>query len=147
MSISPPKNRKPGKPLKTFSEEQRERIKELAGVGMPQKVIAQIMEVDKNTLRKHCAYELKTGSHAATADVAGKLYSLAMDGNVAACIFWMKARAGWSERVEVTGKGGKDLIPKLALDDRVELGRRLAFTLAQAAHNMPAEEDKPEVTH
>ena len=41
--------------------------------------------------------------------------------------------------VQVTGKGGKDLIPRLNLEDRVELGRRLAFTLAEAAHNMPAE--------
>ena len=147
MNTSPPKKRGRGQPKKTFSEEQRIRIKELAGYGIPQKIIASMMEVDRGTLRIHCAHELKTGSHSATADVAGKLYSLAMDGNVAACIFWMKARAGWSERVELTGKGGKDLMPKLDLTDRVELGRRLAFTLAQAAHNMPAEEPEKKVTH
>ena len=45
--------------------------------------------------------------------------------------------------VQVTGKGGKDLIPRLNLEDRVELGRRLAFTLAEAAHNMPAENTEP----
>ncbi len=42
-------------------------------------------------------------------------------------------------KIQVTGKDGKDLIPRLNLEDRVELGRRLAFTLAEAAHNMPAE--------
>ncbi len=45
--------------------------------------------------------------------------------------------------VQVTGKGGKDLIPRLNLEDRVELGRRLAFTLAFAAHNTPAENTEP----
>ncbi len=77
--------------------------------------------------------------------MAKSLFNLAIGGNVAACIFWMKARAGWTERHEITGKGGKNLIPKLDLDDRVELGKRMAFTLAEAAHNMPAENTKPKV--
>ncbi len=137
--------KKDGRPPMEFSEAQRIRIAELSGYGIPHKDIARIMQVDDKTLRKHCHYELKTGGTEATSQVAKTLHGLATSGNVAACIFWMKARAGWSERVEVTGKGGKDLIPRLNLNDRVELGRRLAFTLAEAAHNMPPEE--PKVTH
>ncbi len=45
--------------------------------------------------------------------------------------------------VQVTGKDGSPLIPKLNLEDRVELGRRLAFTLEEAAHNTPAENTEP----
>ena len=45
--------------------------------------------------------------------------------------------------VQVTGKDGKDLIPQLDLSDRVELGKALAFTLAFAAHNTPAENTEP----
>lgn len=45
--------------------------------------------------------------------------------------------------VQVTGKDGKDLIPRLDLSDRVELGKALAFTLAFAAHNTPAENTEP----
>jgi hypothetical protein len=143
MNTSPGK-KGPGQPPTTFSEAQRIRIAELAGYGIPHKEIGRIIGVDAKTLRKHCRYELKTGAVEATCAVARTLHGLATGGNVAACIFWMKARAGWSERVEVTGKDGKDLIPKLDLSDRVELGRRLAFTLAEAAHNMPAKE--PEAT-
>jgi phage terminase small subunit len=45
--------------------------------------------------------------------------------------------------VQVTGKDGKDLIPRLDINDRVALGRALAFTLAEAAHNMPDENAEP----
>ncbi len=69
MNTPTPKKRGRGQPKKTFSEEQRARILELAGYGTPQKVIASMMEVDKNTLRKYCAFELKTGKHEATAQV------------------------------------------------------------------------------
>ena len=62
MNTSPVKKRR-GQPKKTFSEEQRIRIKELAAYGTPHKTIARMMEVDAKTLRKHCAFELKTGSH------------------------------------------------------------------------------------
>ncbi len=128
-----------GRPNTEFSEEQRKTIKAMAGYGIPHKDIARVHGVSEKTLRKHCKEELVAGGIEATAAVAKSLYNLAVGGNVAACIFWMKARAGWTERHEITGKGGKDLIPKLDLTNRVELGRRLAFTLAEAAHNMPAE--------
>ncbi len=129
-----------GRPNTEFSEEQRKTIKAMAGYGIPHKDIARVHGVSEKTLRKHCKEELVAGGIEATAAVAKSLFNLAIGGNVAACIFWMKARAGWTERHEVTGKGGKDLMPKLDLDDRVELGRRLAFTLAEAAHNMPDEQ-------
>ncbi len=132
------------RPPVSFSEEQRESIKVMAGIGIIHKNIAKVMGTTSKTLRKHCKHELDVGGTEATMEVAKSLYNLAVGGNVAACIFWMKARAGWTERHEVTGKGGKDLIPKLDLDDRVELGRRLAFTLAEAAHNLPDEEAEPE---
>ncbi len=45
--------------------------------------------------------------------------------------------------VQVTGKDGKDLIPRLDINDRVALGRALAFTLAEAAHHMTDENTEP----
>ena len=132
------------RPPVSFSEEQRESIKVMAGIGIIHKNIAKVMGTTSKTLRKHCKHELDVGGTEATMEVAKSLYNLAVGGNVAACIFWMKARAGWTERREVTGKGGADLIPRLDLNDRVALGRRLAFTLAEAAHNLPDEEAEPE---
>ena len=47
------------------------------------------------------------------------------------------------QALEHTGKDGTPLSPPLNLEDRMELGKRLAFTLAEVAHNMPAENTEP----
>jgi len=44
----------------------------------------------------------------------------------------MKNRFGWSDKQEITGSGGKDLIPP---SDPDEVARRVAFLLSQGAHN------------
>ena len=135
-----------GRPNTKFSEEQREAIKKMAGYGTPHKHIARIFETSEKTLRKHCKDELDTGGALATAKVAESLYNQAINGNTTACIFWLKTRAGWCERHEVTGKNGRDLMStKLTLEQRVDLGKRLAFSLAEAAHNMTDENTEPKV--
>ena len=134
-----------GRPPRTFSEEDRDKIKRMAGCGIRRPDIAKVFQIGEKALRRHCKEELKTGDIMANFQVAETLHRLALEGNVAACIFWMKARAAWTERHEVTGKGSADLIPRLNLDDRVEFGKALAFTLAEAAHNMPTENTEPKV--
>jgi hypothetical protein len=54
-----------------------------------------------------------------------------------AAIFWLKNRkpAEWRDRQEITGSGGKDLIPEMAPAD---VARELAFILAKGA----ADKDK-----
>lgn len=54
------------------------------------------------------------------------------EGNVAATIFGLKnrSREDWADRQEVTGAGGKDLIPT---PTDTELARMLAFKLLQAS--------------
>lgn len=54
---------------------------------------------------------IKTGKAKAKVFVGGKLMQLIREGNVAATIFYMKAKCGYSEvdRKEITGKDGKDL--------------------------------------
>jgi hypothetical protein len=66
--------------------------------------------------------ELDRGSIEATTKVAQWLFRMATEGNnVAAAIFWMKARAGWREKhdLEVSGKGGAPLAPSLVIVERV----------------------------
>ena len=48
------------------------------------------------------------GDAKATAKIAQCLFSRAMSGDTASMIFWMKVRAGWSERViqQHTGENG-----------------------------------------
>jgi len=84
------------------TEEQRRLVKAMAGYGVPHEGIAVMLEIDPKTLRRHYRRELDRGSVEATAKVAQSLFQMAtVDKNVAAAIFWMKARAGWREKHEV----------------------------------------------
>ena len=81
------------------TEEQRRTVKAMAGYGMPHDDIATFLDIDSKTLRKHCTRELEMGSIEATTKVAQSLFRMATEAkNVAAAIFWMKARAGWREK-------------------------------------------------
>lgn len=57
--------------------------------------------------------------------------------DTAAAFIWLKNRAGWKDRQEVTGADGKDLIPEV---NETEIARRIAFALAQG---LKAQEPKP----
>lgn len=96
------------------TDEQRRTIRAMAAFGVPQDAIAVHFSLDPKTLRKHFRSELDRGSVEANVKVAQSLFNMATAGNnVAAAIFWMKARAGWREKndLEITGKDGKELAP------------------------------------
>ena len=84
-------------------------VRALSGFGVPHDDIGRIVKCSPPTLRKRFRDELDLGNAEANAKVAQTLYQQATTpGNVAATIFWLKARAGWREKqvVEVTGKDG-----------------------------------------
>jgi hypothetical protein len=84
------------------TEEERRLVRAFSGFGISQEDIAKHVGIDAKTLRKHYRYELDRGSIEATAKVAQSLFQMATTGkNVAAAIFWMKARAHWKEKHEV----------------------------------------------
>ncbi len=84
------------------TDEQRRTVRAMAGFGVPHEDIGTLLEIDAKTLRKHFRRELDRGSIEATAKVAQTLFGMVTSGqNVAAAIFWMKARAGWREKHEV----------------------------------------------
>jgi hypothetical protein len=84
------------------TDEQRRTVKAMSGFGVPQPDIAVHLGVDPKTLRKHFREEPDRGSIEATTKVAQSLFNMATQGNnVAAAIFWMKARAGWREKQEI----------------------------------------------
>ena len=89
------------------SEEQRRVVKTMAAYGIPQDAIAKVVQCSEPTLRRAYRHELDTAVHEANARVAQCLYQQATTpGNVAASIFWLKARAGWREKqaVEIQGQ-------------------------------------------
>jgi hypothetical protein len=93
---------------KTFpvTDAMRERVRRLAGVGVPQDDIAAILDCDAKTLRKHFRIELNRGVAEANAAAASYLFAKVKEGNVTAQIFWMKTRAGWRE-----GRAPEDPVP------------------------------------
>jgi hypothetical protein len=78
---------------KTFpvTDAMRERVRRLAGVGVPQHDIAAIIECDEKTLRKHFSIELNRGVAEANAAAASYLFAKVKEGNVVAQIFWMRS--------------------------------------------------------
>lgn len=90
------------------TEETRKMAKTLSGLGVPQDDIATLIGVSKPTLHKHYREELDKGMAEANAKVAGSLFNQAVGGNTSAAIFWMKARANWSEKIitETSGPNG-----------------------------------------
>ncbi len=94
------------------TDEQRRIVKAMAGYGIPHDDIATVVKCSPPTLRKRFRQELDVATIEANARVAQCLYQQATTpGNIAASIFWLKARAGWREKhaVEVTGANGAPL--------------------------------------
>ena len=77
----------------------REKVRYLAGVGVPQDDIAKIIGCAPKTLRKRLRDELDRGVAEANATISGSLFANAKGGNVTAQIFWIKTRANWRERM------------------------------------------------
>jgi hypothetical protein len=92
---------------KAPTPEQRKLVKTMAAAGITSEAICLVIGVSGKTLRKHYRTELDTSAIRATAVVAGSLYRKAVNGNVAAQIFWLKTRGGWKEpeRVQVVHSG------------------------------------------
>ena len=106
----------------TPTDEQRKTVRAMAGFGIPQDEIANVIinpnsdrGIGLNTLKRHFRKELSTSATEVNAKVAESLYKRAMSGkDSAAAIFWTKARMGWSDRVEVKHTGEVDLAARMA---------------------------------
>jgi hypothetical protein len=82
------------------TDDQRQQVELMAGVGIAHIDIATVMRCSPTTLRKVFRAELDRGAVKANAKVAANLYRMATGtGREAAicAIFWLKCRCGWSE--------------------------------------------------
>ena len=82
------------------TEEQRRKVRALAGYGVRQRQIAALLGLaSTTTLRKHFQEELRLGAVEAKAQVLGTLFKLAHSGrHPTMTMFWLKTRARWSEK-------------------------------------------------
>ena len=83
--------------------EQRQIVQLHATIGTRQDDIAAIIGIDPKTLRLHYREELDLAAAKANATIGGALFNKAKGGDTTAMIFWMKTRAGWKEKLEVSG--------------------------------------------
>lgn len=79
--------------------EDRRHVEMLAGIGVPEHMIARVINIDPKTLRKYYSEDIESGAAKATSKVAKRLFDIAMGDSkeaLTACIFWLKCRARWS---------------------------------------------------
>lgn len=91
--------------------ETRNMVQLLTGMGCGAEDVGRVLGVTPRTIFRYYRTELDRGVAVANMNVAQSLYKKAIgdgQGAVAACIFWMKTRAGWREveRRELTGADG-----------------------------------------
>lgn len=101
-----------------------QKVEELAGLGLTKEEIALSLGVSYSTLNRRAKEfeEVETaiqrGRALANIKVAGELMKAIECGNVTAMIFYLKTRAGWTEKIrtEVTGADGEILKVENRLD-------------------------------
>lgn len=88
------------------TDKNRAQVEAMAGYGLPQDQIAQVLRIAESTLKKYYAEELSRGAAVANSMVGEALFKQARGGNTAALIFWAKTRMGWKETQhhEISGK-------------------------------------------
>ncbi len=80
------------------SVEFRDNVSLLIAFGLKQEQVSKVLGIAKNTLRKYYKHEIENGSDVLNARVAKQLFEKAMAGDTVSILFWLKCRAGWSEK-------------------------------------------------
>jgi DNA-binding XRE family transcriptional regulator len=116
------------------TEATRQLVQLHSSVGTTQEDIAAILGITRRTLFKYYKRELDLARAQANATIGGMLFNKAKNGDVTSAIFWMKTRAGWRERQEVTGaNGGAIQIEDVTKRDADEFTSRI-IRLAQSVN-------------
>ena len=102
------KKRQRGRPRHLILATTQLEVYKLSRVGTRHEDIAILLGFSEDTLAKYYRKELDKGRIEANAAIAGTLFEKAKQGDTAAMLFWLKTRAGWSEKIttELTGEGG-----------------------------------------
>ena len=98
------KRRKGGQKPHVPTPEAREKVRILKMAGLTDEHVARILGISADTLVRHYRADVEDGRNELLREVTGTLYRKALAGDVTACIFILKTRAGWSERVEVSAE-------------------------------------------
>jgi hypothetical protein len=85
-----------GEPEHEPTEETRQKVIDLSCNGFNQTDIADHLDIDDKTLRKHYRVELNKAKREKTLILGNSLYQDAVNGNEQAREFWLKCQARWA---------------------------------------------------
>ena len=130
-----PVKRRRGRPRREFPPDIGDKIKELAGYGVPYKCIAGVVGMAESTLKEKFGGVLTKGHDSANAEVVKTLYQMAVGGDRACLMFWCKTQLQWREaerRIDLTSSDRSVGSPargdrNVADDELCRLERRLGF--------------------
>ena len=88
------------KEIPTDRESNVLRVKAYVVAGITREKIADLMGMDSEVLLREYKKELDTAKEQCIADVAGVLLKKAREGNLSACIFYLKTQGRWREKDE-----------------------------------------------
>lgn len=97
----------------------RQRVTDLAVAGIPQYLIAKVIKIDDDTLRKHYQHELVCAQAEAVERISKVVAIQAQDGDPKAQALYLKtqgAKYGWVEKQVVENISSEDT---LALKDKI----------------------------
>jgi hypothetical protein len=85
----------------------------MAATGSPHAAIARALSISEDTLARHFGPELTHGHEDVTAAISKGVAEMALKGDKTMAIFYLKTRAGWSERTHVgyLGADGRPVDP------------------------------------
>lgn len=143
-AIPPRPRRKPRNDKFQFTEEHIAYIEELSERHLSIEQMAYMLDISPDTWQNRCkenpevasavSAAVKRGRAKAVAAVTNVLYETALNPKATVDrIFWLKNNGGYADttRTEMTGAGGKDLIPKREFSDE-DRAIRLMSLLAMA---------------
>ena len=81
--------------------ESREKVRMLKLVGATDEQVGRILGMSVDCLVEHYRQDLDDGKAEVLGKVAQTLYQKALEGDVTSCIFILKTKAKWSEKIEI----------------------------------------------
>ncbi len=100
--------KKPGRPRFKIDKEVLRKVEGYASRGMNQDQIASALGINRDTLYKYKKLNsdftdaIKAGQAKGVAEITNALFNQGKDGNTSAAIFYLKNRAGWSDKQDVS---------------------------------------------
>jgi len=116
-----------GRPRYEITPELLKRVKRLAAQGLTQQQIADSLGwhlatlIDKKNNYSDFSEAIKLGQASGISDVSNALFNNAVNGDNAAAIFYLKARAGWRDNhaIDHTSSDGS-MSPQKVTDDELK---------------------------